>query len=353
MRNEDVASIENLQARADVFILQWRVTMLCNYQCEFCIQGDRSAHRRQTRGESAETRSAICEQLRQLLDSLQGYRAVNVALIGGEVTIPKEFPALLEHLAGSSFAGDIAFQITTNLSRSADFYAALCDIVRKRDRAAARRTLHLSASYYAAYVSHEDFSDKLHAIASHLAQVSSPFGIQQPLVKKAFAKLGLSHAASASISIGHPILSDADYQHYLAMQAAFNARGINVNPIIIGEFETSLSPSVQQALALNGASPPRIKVTDCSGNEHMFFNIQALGAALEDRDKFCPRGYLCDAGMQSIFVDALGNIYRCPTLGETLQLGSVLDPGWRLHSHPVICISDHCSCNKYGRIQKP
>ena len=103
----------------------------------------------------------------------------------------------------------------------------------------------------------------------------------------------------------------------------------------------------------DNTSKPCIRTTDSQGNTRLFPTIQAVGMALEDVDAFCPRGYLCDAGMHNLWINAFGDVYRCPTLGGAMHLGSILDGGYRRLEKPESCASDHCSCSQFGVICKP
>ena len=103
MKNADVRIIENLYHSGKMFDVRWRVTTLCNYQCDFCIQGDYQEHLRQAAGESEQMRRDICGRIISLLESLDGYDAVKVSLIGGELTILQDFPDILERLVSCRF----------------------------------------------------------------------------------------------------------------------------------------------------------------------------------------------------------------------------------------------------------
>ena len=96
----------------------------------------------------------------------------------------------------------------------------------------------------------------------------------------------------------------------------------------------------------------RWQVTALCNYRSLFPTIQALGAVLEHTDSFCPKGYLCDAGARSIRIDAFGNVKRCPALRSDMSMGSILDGTFRMLKAPEICVSDHCSCNTYGKIEK-
>lgn len=56
MKNAEIETVENLRQDKGLFDIRWRVTTLCNYQCDFCIQGTREEHLRQAEGESEQLR---------------------------------------------------------------------------------------------------------------------------------------------------------------------------------------------------------------------------------------------------------------------------------------------------------
>ena len=45
MKNAQVKKIINLpRLFMNSIVIRWQVTSLCNYQCDFCIQGSRETH---------------------------------------------------------------------------------------------------------------------------------------------------------------------------------------------------------------------------------------------------------------------------------------------------------------------
>ncbi|MBR1456334.1 MAG: radical SAM protein [Oscillospiraceae bacterium] len=337
MRNEDVVRIENPAARPDRLDIRWHVTSQCNYACDFCIQGDREAHRRDAAGESAATRAAVCEALLERIGSLRGYKSVHVGLIGGEVTILPDFPELLERFASCGFRGDLSLQITTNLSLPAERYAALCRSVRRCDRPGMRRYLFPAASFDRAYVSQEAFTEKLRAIAR-----------SAPAKRRLFSRA----APSVQLRAGFPILTDDDYDAYLRMADELAPCGVRTDPIPIRRYRTELSDAVREKLAAERSGGAGIRVLDGAGVLHGFPSIQALGQALEGAEHFCPRGFRCDAGVHSLWVDAFGSAWRCPVLGDRLALGSVLDGSLRLLEDSALGTADHCSCSQFHLIER-
>lgn len=348
MQNADIIRIENTAMKPNVLDIRWRVTTLCNYQCSFCIQGDRSAHLKASQGESAATRAAICEALRSIIESSEGYQAVNVSFIGGEVTILKDFPDIFEQLAASAFPGHISFHITTNLSRPARYYIALYDTARKHSTQSATRSLFLNCSFYSAYTSRDQFENKLRTIATGAERQTST----NPKVRisTALRRMAGRHTV---LNAGYPVLKDDDYRSCLRMNAKLAKNGIRVTPIIIREYETSLSARTAHKLLQSRAQNKSICVTDKAGHTERYSDMGALGLALEDAERFCPRGCFCDAGIRSFWVNAFGDVYRCPTLGSDMRIGSLLEEGPSLLSRPEPCTSDHCSCKQFGLIEAP
>ena len=125
MKNSDVEIIENLSQNNEIFDIRWRVTTLCNYDCAFCIQGNRQDHLRQARGESPALRMKICDEAIRLIEGIKEHDAVRFFLIGGELTILDDFPNLLEKIALCNFPGEIFFDLTTNFSQDGNYYCKI------------------------------------------------------------------------------------------------------------------------------------------------------------------------------------------------------------------------------------
>ena len=338
MKNTDVAEIRNLLFGEHVFYVRWRVTTRCNYQCAFCIQGDPEAHRKQSEGEDRQIRDGICGELVRLLEGSNGYDSVSVSLIGGEVTILPDLPGILERLALCGFPGSIRFDMTTNFSQDSGYYIRLCDIIREGAGSKAR-SLSIGTSYYSAYTDERLFSEKLRAVHEHAASRKSGTGLPREGQKN-----------PVRLSVGIPMLSDPDLDLLMRMRGALKETDITVDPIFIRNYATSVSAETVNRLL--DRTKKRIRVTDKNGRGSMYPNIQALGAALEDADSFCPQGCVCDAGTHSVWIDAFGNAKRCPAIGSTMCMGNLLDGSFRLLDAPQVCTSDHCSCSLFGTIKR-
>ena len=339
--NNDIKRIENLSADPHVFDIRWRVTTLCNYQCDFCIQGNREEHLKQSEGESRQLRSSICGEVIRLIEDLKGYESVKVSLIGGVLTILPDLPEILERLALCRFPGSIRFEITTNFFRDSRYFCRLCDIIQKK-AGRKKRALSVGASYYSAYTDAEHFMEKLRTVCEYSGSGRHGKGF--------LGKLPGMRKNPVFFSAGIPILNDTDYEVLMQMRSAAGDTAVSIVPIYIRNYDTHVSDETMKKLSDHAGKS--IRVTDENGREFRYQNIQALGAALGDRDSFCPQGYICDAGIRSVWIDAFGNTRRCPAIGSTMRLGSLLDGSFRLLEAPQICTSDHCSCSQFGKIEK-
>lgn len=340
MKNNDIIRIENLRSRKDTFTINWKITSLCNYECEFCVQGNKESHIKKSKKESMELRQKICQAILDLVDNLEDYQAVQINLIGGEVTILKDFPEILETLTKSDFQGEISFSITTNFSMPLDFFYKICNIIQQNDKPNRRRILRITTSFYSAYTTQEKFTEKIQQLWNYVY-----------IENKNIAKLMNYIKPSVKISIGYPIIVEGDYKNYVKMREDLAKYFIGFAPILIRQYETKIPKYIKDALFEEETQIPYIKVTDKDGNETLYRNIQAIGTFLEDTERFVPQNnYICDAGINNLRIDPIGNIKRCPSIEE--KCGNILDDKFELLSEPAICTSDHCSCNLYGLIER-
>ena len=151
--------------------------------------------------------------------------------------------------------------------------------------------------------------------------------------------------------MGIPIISNDDYDRYQEQRKELEGSGIGIFSIYIRQYHTDIRQDTMEKL-LKENTIRRLRVTDRRGESRLVGNIQALGMELEDTDRFCPKGYRCDAGMYSIWVSATGDIFRCPAIGSTMKIGDLLTGCWDTLKEKTACTSDHCSCNVFGLIEK-
>ena len=83
MKNRDVRTAVLIKESINTFIIRWNVTSLCNYNCSFCIQGDKKEHAESARGESAELRRKTSLGIRRIIQEIssENYTAISLVLI--------------------------------------------------------------------------------------------------------------------------------------------------------------------------------------------------------------------------------------------------------------------------------
>ena len=333
MGNKQVKSIVNL-SHADLrsFVIRWQITSLCNYRCDFCVQGSREAHLEAAKVESVSIREKIADNLVNYIETKIGKEeTVELYLIGGEVTILKDFPDILRKFIDCRFKGRIIVYLTTNLSMGPDYFVSLCEMFRgKRGR-----TLKISASYYRDFTTPETFCGTVLRLSPYF-----------PLKRWPFRK-------NVLFSIGIPMIDDESWHVYNEMKKAFDKLRVSVNPIMLRDYNTNLSEEVRTRLEPQNADVGSLLVSFIGGIKRRFMNMAQLGYYLNESDrKFHPQGYYCDAGRNCISVSADGQVWRCPVLSppESFRMGNIWDEGFSLLSSPAICDADHCSCSYFTKI---
>ena len=356
MRSDQVRMIMNMPCRfMKSFVIRWQVTSLCNYQCDFCIQGSREAHLAAAKGESLERRKEITANLVKYIETkVSGRNTVELYLIGGEVTILKDFKEIVSAFVNCSFKGHIIIYLTTNLSREGDTYAGLCELFKgKRNR-----SFNISASYYREYVSPEEFTHKVDGLKGYLSKRSWANHLVSIKIASLFRLPAfLKNGANVFLTIGVPVLDDASWDLWGKFRSVYHKSAVHVNQIIIREYKTNLSDKVKERLKSAGGSTKKLRVTFSNGESRYFKNMQQLGISLEDAGgRFSPLGFRCDAGERCFSVSSDGAVWRCPVLSDSSisnkwnSLGDIKNIGSSLLSSPAVCGADHCSCNYFTTI---
>lgn len=355
--NQEVLRIENTGLSRDAFHLRYNITMLCNYSCDFCVQGSREAHAKAARGESATQRARVNAGIVRLIEtSLRRYSKINLELIGGEVTILPDLPDLLRALVACSHPGEISVHITTNLSLPAKRLIEICKIFRHAKTG--RRSLSITASFYEAYTTEEEFLGKLQAVSKACGKARERgivARVRQRLMRSAPAARQFGRPGDpVQLFVGYPILSDDAYEAYLRAKNDGDWYLNGVDPIVIREYPVELSDLVREELLSDGGSSKCALVTYADGSQARYRNIQRLALDLSDVDRFCPRGYVCDAGVGAMTVKADGTVFRCPGVEHDggASMGNIFDEGFALPTAPFACEARHCSCNYFHCIER-
>ena len=97
MKSRDILRVEVGDTSRKTFVIRWRMTHLCNYYFDFCIQGDKQRHLARAKGESAQIREKICTNLLSFMENQLDGRVEKIVLylVGGEVTVLPDFLSIL------------------------------------------------------------------------------------------------------------------------------------------------------------------------------------------------------------------------------------------------------------------
>ena len=167
MKSKDIVKVENLSVKDDVFMIRWCMTYLCNYYCDFCIQGNKSKHIENSKGESKEIREKICNNIIKFIEEkLNGkYKTIKIFLLGGEVTVLEDFVEIVKKLIQCKFKGTVKIHITTNLSIKENALNSLIEIFNKQYDYP--RLLEISADFYKDFANEEEFIRKVKILSAY------------------------------------------------------------------------------------------------------------------------------------------------------------------------------------------
>lgn len=360
MRSADITKVENIN-RGDKFKIRWNLTYLCNYSCDFCIQGNKSKHAEKSKKESIQKRAKICDNIVKFIETKlnKKYNAIDIYLLGGEVTILNDFLDIVEKLVNAKFDGKISIIITTNLSLSKEKIEELISIFKQKRKN--MRELHISASYYKQFVSEKEFVEKakIFAVENRVRKVSAVNYMYERLRKllkkyrsnKALNKIK-TKISTISIHVGYPICIDKDYKEYLEFKKKYKKDIRNIHFIIIKNYKTSISNNLKKKITKEKKLDKNIRVTFNDNTKFYCINNNNIALKLENEESFNSKGYLCDVGIKNISISNTGLVSRCPSCKEKTVIGNMMDGDFELPTEKIVCPSIRCNCSYYGVIEK-
>lgn len=366
MNSQDILKIENIANLSNLFIIRWNITNLCNYNCDFCIQGNKEKHIQKAKGERVETREKILDNIIKFIETkLNGkYERLSIFLIGGEVTILKDFPEILKKLVNCNFEGNLKIHITTNLSTSDEVLKYMLDLFNQKYKY--ERVLEVSASYYKNYVTEEEFMRKVGILyekknlnkkiiskifnKKKLVKIISKIFYKEDNKKKYLNKI-ISKIEPVHVNINYPLCVDKDYDEYLKFKEKYNNKARMINYLIIRDYKLSISEDLKNRLKAKNEKE-RIKVTFKDGSVFYVSHTSKICVKLDGEKYFNPNGYLCDSGINNISISTSGDISRCPTCSKETIIGNIIDEIPDIRSDKFVCKSKKCVCSFFGVIEK-
>lgn len=360
MKSEDIVKVENLN-RGNGFVIRWSLTYLCNYSCDFCIQGSKQEHIEKSKDESKETRKKICDNLIKFIETKlnKNYDYIDLYLIGGEITILEDFLEIIEKIINCKFDGLIIIKITTNLSTKKEVLENLMEIVENNKKS--YREIHINASYYKEFANEEEFIDKIKLLIKN-DKVSNAISLNTVFrrIKKLFKKYRRAKVVTKFknkirkmyVSIGYPLCEDSDYDQYLKFKNKLKKVTKNIHFIIIKGYKTSISEKLKKRIVKEEKQDKNIKVT--FNNNEVFYcqNNNKISLKLENEQSFNSKGYICDVGLNNITISNKGDIARCVSCKEATKIGNILNWDFELPTDKIICPINKCNCSYFKVIEK-
>ena len=160
MKKEDIKAIISLNGMCPSAI-KWRLTDDCNYDCSYCIRKTMKIRSHQTTEQYKIDQNnciKICPEVARIIKELPGY--VKLDLIGGECSL-LDLHTILDILFKECGDKLKRINLTTNMSRSADYYNDLTQLCYKYGS-----EIGVTCSWHSEYISLEDFIEKFSKIKS-------------------------------------------------------------------------------------------------------------------------------------------------------------------------------------------
>ena len=362
MKSSDIIRIENLSRKENVYTIRWNMTYLCNYNCDFCIQGNKNSHISKSKEESKEVRKKICNNLINFIETKinRKYNTLLIYLIGGEITILSDFFEILKKIVECKFEGNIEIQITTNLSTDKKILKSIVDLFQKEYEYG--RYLIISASFYKEFTTEKDFIEKVsilykkqELIRKILIKLRKNIFLRK--IKMYFKKNSNStekkyRKGRIDVNINYPICIDSDYKNYLKFKRKYNGKAKYINFIIIRNYKKEISEKLRNKLNKYKYDKESIKVVNNIGEIYYLSSMNKISLKLEGEKDFNPNGYLCDVGINSISINNLGVVSRCVSCPNKTIIGNMLDGIFDLPIQKLKCPQFSCNCSYYGVIEK-
>lgn len=146
----------------DKCVIKWRLTDVCNYACTYCIRKP-LVHDGHTLTKDMNACIDAIDDVKRIARELYeiNNRLVKIDLIGGEISLFDQLNAMIGILFIEPCIAEI--NITTNLSRNADYYIQLCETAKKYNK-----VLSLTASFHFQYAKLDEFMDKAKIMHNYL-----------------------------------------------------------------------------------------------------------------------------------------------------------------------------------------
>jgi organic radical activating enzyme len=290
------------------FQINWMLHDKCTYACSYCPP---SNHKGTDSWLKLDKVIDTCNSIQnQIGDKLN----MQILFSGGEPTVWKDFPELARHLYKKNWS----LNIVSNLSRSLEWWKTL-DIQWNQ----------ASASLHPEFTDIENFIEKCNFIKT-TAQILTARIMLHPnpvLFKKA-------------IDFGHRIKTSCPEVYIEWVPIIYEFGGVQIPLSQYSDDQIKIISILKPGAAIKTPEIQKsLKTIVWENKSEMPFNAQHLIKANKNRFE----GWECDAGLDGIFIDSRGNIFRGTCL-QGNKIGNIQDDSIVLPSNSVICNKRICEC---------
>lgn len=296
-----------------LFVVDWMLHDRCTYDCSYCPPGNKQGIDTWL---NVSMLTAFCDELEKHANKVDPGSKIYVNFSGGEPTVWKHFPELIDHLKERGWL----LAVNSNASRSVAWW-----------QENAHKFTRINLSYHTESVNDDEFLTKV-KVCEEASQtgVNIMVNPDPKLFGKAveFNKRVLQETIKTGIQ-NHKI------QHNFGMQT------------IMVPFYTAKQKEVFATLQNRNPwlHPDQVDVS------HNYFYRTIYGSKkisngnqLIDDELVNFNNWICTAGIEGVFVDSAGRVSRgtCRMGGE---LGNIQDPyniNWP--QSPILCKRDWCGC---------
>ena len=290
------------------FQINWMIHDKCTYACSYCPPQNHDGDDSWLKIDQViKTCNAIKQKVQQRNPTLK----MQILFNGGEPTVWKDFAPLVTYLDQEQWS----LHMVTNLSRSLSWWK---DLNFSWD--------YLSASYHSEYTNIDEFIEKCQYL-QHRSKILS-IRVMLPPDEKLFQQTvnivdKLRHKVPLAVIQCIPILYE------------FGGVSIPLTP-----YTTEQTTKINELLNYRSQSKnSNLKLVTWENNS----------TTMLDSNKFINtgknnfNGWSCDAGIDGIFINSQGTIFR-GTCREGGELGNMLDNNFELPAKSIVCGKNSCTC---------
>lgn len=295
------------------FMVDWMLHDRCTYDCSYCPPANKSGTDTRL---NLETLDLFCNNLEEYVRSIDPDFKIKVLFTGGEPTVWKDFGELVSRLSARGWL----LLVNSNGSRSERWWEEHSS-----------KFASIILSYHTEFVDDEEFLRKLRICekTTHTA-VNIMLNPEPKYFKKALAtseriKKETSHVSVNYYKIQHNFgLQDIDVPQYTEDQLKKIETLVDYHPKLLNFYTIIL---YNYYVKLDNGSTDKLNALELLKTKQVNF---------KDWD--------CYAGMESIFIDASGDILRgaCRAEGNFGSIYSPNDINWP--TVPVKCPYEWCGC---------